>query len=244
MSRAKIVLQPKSNLSVEFALIEQKLYGNFGNENSFRSFAAQMELSSIELKIINGARDLFYKHGIRTITMDDIAKHLAVSKKTIYAHFKDKHYLVKQMLLDELHQQVESMKSIRSLSEDPIDEIFKIMNHVSTFLRKFNPVVFYDLQKFHLDAWQEMQNFQDKMMIGFVEENLKKGMKLGLYRKELNVKIIARLRMEEVNLGFNTTHFPVSSFSPAEVQIALFEHFLHGIVTLKGHQLIDKYKIN
>lgn len=222
--------------------LTKKSVGNFGNENSFHSFAPEMKVSEQELKVMNGARELFYKHGIRTITMDDIAKHLVISKKTIYAHFKDKDLLVKTMLLDELRHEVERMKVIRAQSENPINEIFNVMNHLNTFLRKFNPVVFYDLQKFHLDAWKEMQNFQEKSLLSFVEENLKKGIKLGLYRKDINTKIIARLRMEEVNLGFNTTHFPVTSFNPVEVQIELFEHFLHGIVTLKGYSLINKYK--
>lgn len=199
-----------------------------------------MKKEVTELKILNGARDLFYKHGIRTITMDAIAKHLVVSKKTIYFHYKDKNRLVKSMIQSELEEVFLTMKAIRKENENPIDEMLKIMEHIQYFMRKFNPVIFYDLQKFYPEAWAELRNFQDKSMIGFVEDNLKKGVKQALYRKEIKIKIIARLRMAEVSLGFNVSEFPPIQFSPTDVQVAMFEHFLHGIVTLKGHKMLGK----
>lgn len=199
-----------------------------------------MRKEATEIKILNGARELFYKHGIRTITMDTIAKHLVVSKKTIYFHYKDKNKLVKSMIQSELEEVFLTMKAIRKENENPIDEMLKIMEHIQHFMRKFNPVIFYDLQKFHPEAWAELRNFQDKLMMGFVEDNLKKGVKQALYRKEIKIKIIARLRMAEVSFGFNVSEFPPTEFSPTDVQLTIFEHFLHGIVTLKGYKMLGK----
>ncbi len=201
-----------------------------------------MKTAGQEIKILHGSRDLFFKHGIKSITMDEIAKHLNISKKTIYTFYKDKNLLVKLMVKSELENEIEVLKSIRTDSENPVDEMLKIMIHVQQFLRRFNPIIFHDLQKYHLSAWDEFKSFQDKTLIGFVEENLKRGIKLSLYRNELNVKILSRLRMAEVNVGFNPVQFPTSLFNPIEVQTEIFEHFIHGIVTTKGLSMINRYK--
>ena len=80
--------------------------------------------------------------------------------------------------------------------------------------------------------------------MGFVEDNLRKGVKLELYRKEIKIKIIARLRIEMIYLGFDTDVFPINQYNHAQVQVALLDHFLHGIVTLKGNKMISKYTLN
>lgn len=203
-----------------------------------------MKLTSTEERILNGARELFFKQGIRTITMDDIAEHLAISKKTIYAHYKDKDLIVKSMFHAVIEQQTQEMLSIKKISENPVDEILQAMAHIGGFLSQFNPAVFYDLQKYYPQVWSEFKVFREKDLIGFVEDNLRKGIKLELYRKELKVKIIARLRVEEVELGFNLEAYPMNHFNHAEVHVTLLEHFLYGIVTLKGNKMITKYLSN
>ena len=220
------------------------MFGNFGNENSFHSFAAQMKLTSTEDRILNGARELFFKQGIRSITMDDIAEHLAISKKTIYTHYKDKDLIVKSMFHILIEQEHERMHQIRKISENPIDEIMRLMEHLGSFISQFNPAVFYDLQKFYPLVWAEFRVFREKEVMGFVEDNLRKGVKLELYRKEIKIKIIARLRIEMINLAFDTDVFPINQYNHAQVQVALLDHFLHGIVTLKGNKMISKYTLN
>ena len=220
------------------------MFGNFGHENSFHSFAAQMKLTSTEDRILNGARELFFKQGIRSITMDDIAEHLAISKKTIYTHYKDKDLIVKSMFHILIEQEHERMHQIRKISENPIDEIMRLMEHLGSFISQFNPAVFYDLQKFYPLVWAEFRVFREKEVMGFVEDNLRKGVKLELYRKEIKIKIIARLRIEMIYLGFDTDVFPINQYNHAQVQVALLDHFLHGIVTLKGNKMISKYTLN
>lgn len=203
-----------------------------------------MKAFSPEDRILNGTRELFFKRGIKSITMDDIAVHLAISKKTIYSHFKDKDLIVRSLFRNILEQQLKKMHEIQKISENPIDEIMQLMGHVGEFISQFNPVVFFDLQKYYPSVWEEFRVYRETELIKFVEENLKKGIKLELYRKEIKIKIVARIRIEMVNLGFNTEVFPINQFNPAEVQVAMLEHYLHGIVTLKGNKMITKYVNN
>lgn len=185
---------------------------------------------------------MFFRHGIRTITMDDIATNLGISKKTIYLYYRDKGELVKSFTEGELKLQEKDMYLIRQQSNDPLEEMLLMMDHVGKFFHRVNPAVFYDLQKYHPTSWDSFKAFKEKVMVGFIEDNLKRGILGGLYRKELKVKVLARLRIEEVEMAFNPLTFTPDKFKLPEVHLSLIDHFLHGIVTLKGFKLIDKYK--
>jgi len=174
--------------------------------------------------------------------MDDIAHKLGMSKKTIYQYYADKNAILSSLMISELKSQIREMQEIRKNSENSIDEMLQSMSCMSKNFSKMNPTLFYDLQKYHSSAWGHFKNFKEKELTGFVEENLRRGIKSELYRKDLKVKTLARLRLEEVELGFNTEAFPHEQFNISEVQVALLEHFLYGVVTLKGYKLINKYR--
>jgi AcrR family transcriptional regulator len=195
-----------------------------------------------EERILKETGKMFFKHGIRTITMDDIAASLGISKKTIYLHYQDKSELVKSFTEAELSMQEKSMNEIKRQSIDSVDEILKLMNYLGNFFSRVSPAVFYDLQKYHPQAWSLFKDFKEKHIIGFVEENLKKGIHQELYRKDLKIKILAKLRIEQVEMGMNPAIFPPDKFRISDVQLTLLDHFLYGIVTLKGFKLIEKYR--
>ena len=194
-----------------------------------------------EDRILETSKELFFRHGIKSITMDDIAHKLGMSKKTIYQFYEDKNALLSSLMIMELKAQTKEMLDIRKNSENAIDEMMQSMSCMSRNFSKMNPTLFYDLQKYHSSAWSHFKNFKEKELTGFVEENLRRGIKNDLYRKDLKVKTLARLRLEEVELGFNTTAFPQEQFSITDVHVTLLEHFLYGVVTLKGYTMINKY---
>jgi TetR/AcrR family transcriptional regulator, cholesterol catabolism regulator len=193
-------------------------------------------------RILEATQELFFRHGIKSITMDDVAAHMGMSKKTIYTTFTDKNDLVTGLAEMELECQRTDLDAIHKKSENAIDEILKIMNMLSRSFSKMNPNLFYDLQKFHPLAWKKFKEFKEKKLRSFIEENLKNGIKQQLYRRDLNIKILARLRMAEVEIAFDPSVFQPDQFNVRDVQLELIDHFLHGITTLKGHKLINKYK--
>lgn len=193
-------------------------------------------------RVLEASRELFFRHGVKSITMDDIAKHLGMSKKTIYEQYDDKNHIVTALTVSELNAQMKEMENVRKSSVDAIDELLKGMNCLSNMFTKINPGMLHDLQRFYPMAWAKFREYKEKKMRGFVEDNLKRGIKQELYRKNLNIKVLARLRMEQVEMGFNPDLFPPGEFSTMEVQMVILDHFMHGITTLKGHKLINRYK--
>lgn len=187
------------------------------------------------------AQELFFSYGIRSITMDDIARHLSISKKTIYQFFSDKHQIVHELCKMDCDHNEERMLFIATHAADAIDEILQSMEFMGEMLAKMNPNLIYDLQKYHPAAWKEFNNFREKSLLGTVEANLKKGIRQGLYRSDINIKIIAKLRIEEVQMGMNPAFFSPARFNMQEVQLALLEHFLYGILTMQGIRLMTRY---
>jgi len=193
-------------------------------------------------RILQGAEELFFKYGIKSVTMDDIAKHLAISKKTIYMFFEDKNEMVETLMVTKLKQDEDELKQIAGDAENVIVEVFNLMKHMGTMFSKVNPNIFYDLQKYHPKAWSKFKGFKENCMTKAIEQSIERGIREGFVRSDLNSKVLAKLRVEEVEMGLNAELFPPGQFQMLDVQLALIDHFLHGICTLKGHKLINKYK--
>ena len=102
--------------------------------------------------------------------------------------------------------------------------------------------LFYDLQKYHPDAWQLFIEYKENYILSIIEKNLKRGIEEGLYRENLNVKIMARLRAFQIEMAFNPAIFPPEKFNLVDIQLQMIDHFLRGIATDKGHKMINKYE--
>lgn len=202
----------------------------------------EVEKMEIKDRILAGAQELFFKFGIKSITMDDIAKHLAVSKKTIYHCFDDKNELVETLMSESLKKDETEFKHINSEAVNVIEEVLHLMKHMSMMFTKVNPNLFYDMQKYHPGAWQMFKSFKEDCMAKMVENAIERGIREGLVRTDVNAKILAKLRIEQVEMGFNPAIFPPDKFKIVEVQVTMLDHFLLGICTIKGHKLFNKYK--
>ncbi|MCO5947574.1 TetR/AcrR family transcriptional regulator [Mucilaginibacter flavidus] len=198
-------------------------------------------MSQIE-RIIQGGEELFLTAGIKSVTMDDIAKHLGMSKKTIYQFFKDKNDLVIALVTKKLKEDEEQMEDIISKSANVIEEMINMMKCSEDIFSRINPIVIHDMQKYHPDAWAQFQKFKAEVIVTTLEELLTKGIKQGYIRPDIDVRILARMRVAQVELGFNTKEFPIAEFNPWKVQVQFLEHFNYGICTLKGYKLLNQYK--
>lgn len=199
---------------------------------------------ALDLKehIITQADSLFCQFGIKSITMDDIAKHLGISKKTIYLHFSDKNGLVVELMRMKMEHQICDMDHSFTNSIDAVNEVFFAVTHMRQMLSKMNPVLFYDLQKYHSEAWNYFVVFREKKLFGVINNNLKRGISEGLYRKEINIDILTWMRIGQIDTIFSQTTYPADQFSLTTLMTEVTEHFLYGICTIKGLKLINKYK--
>jgi AcrR family transcriptional regulator len=193
-------------------------------------------------RILSAADDLFNRYGIKSVTMDDISRSLGMSKKTIYQHFEDKNQLVLTLVQRTIEEHQTKYNEATKSARNAVEEIVRMMQFTSDTFSRANPNKFYDLQKYHPAGWQLFRQYKEEIVMNQVIANLEKGRKQGLYRTDFSIKILARLRLEEIEMAMHPQYYTDDRLSMHEVQVQLLDHYLHGICTLKGHKLLNKYK--
>ncbi len=192
-------------------------------------------------RILSAAEELFMRYGFRTITMDEIAKHLGVSKKTIYQHFADKDEIVCQCISNHLDCEKCTAAEIWMNVTNPVEEFIIEAQHLKFTLNSVHPTILFELRKYHPKAWEIFQDHKEKWILQSIIDNLKKGVELGFYRPDVDPDILARLRVEQIAMGFDPDIFPSQRFALKTIHLQLIEHFLHGILSEKGREFLNLY---
>jgi AcrR family transcriptional regulator len=200
------------------------------------------EKMKVQQQILKGAEELFFRYGLKSITMDDIAKYLGMSKRTIYENYPTKDSIVSALLMAHREKTMNDIESNRKTSKNAIEEIIMTMHQMKDMSDMMNPRLLFELKKFHPKVWQEFQDFKHKVIMQCVADNMKHGIKQGIYRKNIDVPALSRLRVEQIEMAWNPEIFPPAQHDITKTQLVFLDHFLHGIANIKGHQLIEKYK--
>jgi AcrR family transcriptional regulator len=200
------------------------------------------ESTKAKNKISGTAFQLFCQRGIKSVSMDDIAQFLGMSKKTIYKWFDNKNELVIASTGAYLQDMQQRCEVYFQSAGNAIEELFNMMAMTRELFNQFHPSIFHDLQKYHPEAFKLWMQHRDDYMFVKIKENLERGIKEGLYRKDLDVEVMAKVRLVQVELPFNPALFPPHIYDLKRVQMATIEHYMLGLATLKGHKLINAYK--
>lgn len=193
-------------------------------------------------RILIKAHELFNRFGVRSVSMDDISSSLGISKKTVYQYYADKEELVKAVFDVVLEGNKARCCNDIEASENALHEIFLALDMMQEMFSKMNPVVLFDLQKYHPDVYQKFHQHKNGFLFEVIRNNLEKGIREELYRDDLDVDVIARFRIESIFIPFNSDVFPNNRTHLVHIEQQLADLFLCGIVTAKGLKLFQKYK--
>lgn len=194
------------------------------------------------LRIREKARDLFMQYGLRSVSMDDIAGKLGMSKKTIYHHYADKDELIVAVITEEVQQNQHICERDKTNAENAIHEIFLAMDMVVELFSAMNPSLIYDMQKYHPNAFLKFQQHKNDYLYNTILANMEKGIREGLYREDINLDIMARYRVESMMLPFNPDFHTKLKYNLAQIEEELIVHFMFGLASPKGYKLILKYQ--
>lgn len=179
--------------------------------------------------------------GIRSVSMDDIANNLGMSKKTLYQYFADKDELVEAVVDGHINIVEGDCINCRNAATDAIHEIFLTMEHIMAEFSNMNPMLLYDLEKFHFKAYQRFKDYKDKFLLEVIRNNIEWGIKDELYRADLNIDVLSKYRIESIMIPFNVAVFPPGKYNLGKTSEIMIENFTYGLATIKGHKLIQKY---
>jgi AcrR family transcriptional regulator len=196
------------------------------------------------IRIFQQAHQLFMQYGLKSVSMDDIANKMGISKKTIYQFYADKEALVAQVVKQiTSDNQLQCDNDIYN-SENAIHEIILAMDQMSKLFETMNPSILFDLQKYYPQAFKFFQTHKNDYVYGKIKQNITRGIKEGLYRSDLNLEIVSRYRVESIVIAFNPEFQSSVKSSLVSIAQELSTFFLYGVVNEKGYKLINKYTKN
>ncbi|MEQ8425831.1 MAG: TetR/AcrR family transcriptional regulator [Cyclobacteriaceae bacterium] len=201
-----------------------------------------MEATDTKFKILKGAADLFVRYGIRSVSMDNIANHIGVSKKTLYQYFKDKDEMVYSVTEAHIARDKAQLDEIAKSANNAIDELVNLSACLRENFRNMNPSLLFDLQKYHHNAWGLWIQYKNELIRDQIVRSLNQGKEEGYFRPEINTDVMAIVRLETIQMPFDPVIFPKDKYELSEIQMQIFEHFIHGLFTDKGKKLYEKQK--
>jgi AcrR family transcriptional regulator len=192
-------------------------------------------------RILAEAERLFWKFGVRSVTMEDIARQLGISKKTIYQHFSDKEQILYQVIQDKTGRNQSEMECMVIGTDNPVEEILNVLKLMHKNADKVSPNFLNDIKRYYPQAFALFRQYKEGQIMRSILENIQKGIAQGLYRSDINPAILARLRVEQIELAFNNDIFPTDQYSMHDIQAELMHHFVRGMLTETGFTIYNQY---
>ncbi len=192
-------------------------------------------------EIIPKAKEIYTRYGIKSVTMDDLAREIGVSKKTLYEHFSDKEEVVRKVVDFMIAEQQQAYDEIISIPDNnAIDELLQISRFISEHLKSVNPSLSYDLKKYYPDVWSELVQYKSKTVFEQIMANIRKGVNEELFRENLNYEVIAYVYVVRMEL-FSPGEIPgLEKYSYQEIFRTLFQYHVRGIASEKGRKYLDE----
>ncbi len=201
-----------------------------------------MHIEAKKLKVLEGAGKLILKYGIKSMTMDDIARELGISKKTLYQYVEDKNDLIKQIIQLDMQMDHADICSIVARKLNAIDESFEIFKSIVQNVGDVPPNILYDLKKYHPEAYNLHREFMWTFSRKCIEDNLVKGIEEGYYRQDINSAVISTNYILMVMNIFENSEAFGKDVHPIDIYKEIFKYHVNAIASNKGRKyLSEKY---
>ncbi len=172
--------------------------------------------------------------GIKSVTMDDVARKLGISKKTLYKYVDDKNDLVEKILDWSCDVEYQEISKFCEEKKNAIDESFEISKYIMNHLQTMHPSIVFDLQKYHGEAWNKFTRIKKDHINQCYMQNIEKGKKEGLYREDVNAEVITKFYTSRFEVMFDTDLFPPNQFKASDIYMEIFRYHIRGIASEKG----------
>ncbi len=182
---------------------------------------------------------LYRKYGIKSVTMDDVAHELGISKKTLYQFVTDKTELVQQVVEHVRQCNFSSMRRKEGTDLNAIEELIEVSQHVNTVMKDHSPAYEYDLKKYYPDIYRSLMSARRKLMYESMISNIRKGKKEGVYRMDLDETIIAKLHLLRIENMQTTEIFKEEEMHSQKFFREVFVYHIHGLATEKGLEILN-----
>lgn len=193
-------------------------------------------------KIVNTAEMLFMKYGTKSVSMDDLASDLAISKKTLYQHIDNKSALIKRVVISYVEKEQALITDIEDRSTDALEEMMNIAHHVRFVLKNMQMTFVFELRKYHKDSWLIFEKSHMKFIQKNIQRNIIRGKEEGLYRPEVNADVISKIYVRKMLSFSDEELFPAKEYPREALFKDFFEYHIYGIASPLGLNKLEELK--
>ena len=222
--------------------------GNYFGVKSFQyTFVPENKIQKSDFtemmkdKIINKAKEMFLRLGFKSITMDDIACEMCISKKTIYKYFSNKDVLIEESI-ELVHREIhETINKIVAQNFNAIEENFEIKRMFREMFKSAESSPIYQLKKHYPDVYAKALSSQIEVCETCFRDNILKGIKEGLYRENLDIDNYVKFYY---TLIFNINENTMLEKDAHELEVKALEYHIRAMATLAGIIELEKHLKN
>jgi len=209
-------LRPKFKVIFSFIILDEQL--NIDKQN----------------KILKDSVEIFMKFGIRSVSMDDIARELGISKKTLYHYFHSKADLITKIFESHEKESFHCFEDNAGSEVNAIDELIEISIRINEDLKKYNPSALFDLHKYYPDLIKPFFERRKNAVLTFTTENLKRGIRQGLYRHDIDIEIISQLYIKKLEGVHEFIFNNDNIYQFNKIFKVMFDNHIRGIANSQG----------
>ena len=200
-----------------------------------------MKSIDLEKSIVVTSTELFLTLGFKSVTMDDIAEEMKISKKTIYTFFANKEALVQSVVFSMYSYITTNLTLIREKASNPISELYEVKMFIMHQLKGEKTSPQHQLRKYYPNIHKELQKKQFDFMTKSVKKSLTKGVEMKLFRPSIDIDFISRMYFNGMVGIKNVDMFPIEKYSPEQLMENYLDYHLRAIVTDNGMKLLSSY---
>ena len=198
-----------------------------------------MTAKSATDSLLKSSMDLFLRYGVKNVSMDDIAKLLGISKKTIYAQVANKKELVRAAVHVFIVEEHTSITAITAQSKDAISEMLALSNQTIELVKNMKPTLTYDLKKYHPETWKIIETKYFSFIEETIMNNVTRGIAEGYFRKGINPAIISKLYLGMAHLVSSESFVKTNTISLKNLYKGMVDYHLNGIINEKGRNALN-----
>jgi len=191
--------------------------------------------------LLDNISTLFKKYGVKSVTMDDIAREFGISKKTLYQHFENKTGVVYKVAHYEFNKEIDELEKLFESHKHVIDQIYEISKFIVKSNLLLNPSLIYSMEKYYHQSWEEIINRRKDFVLVLISKNFKEGIKQGVYRKDINIDVIQIFYAFLLNIK-NVNFFNDKTIEKFEDTFnTIFSYHIRGVATKEGIEYLENW---
>jgi len=190
--------------------------------------------------ILHKAADMFLSYGFKSVTMDDIANEMGVSKKTIYKYFSNKESLVDETTLVVQEKVDKILKEILQKGYNAIEENFVVKNVFKEMFKKAKTSPMYQLKKYYPETYKKLMEVELCSFSDCIKSNLEKGIEEKMYRKNIDKDMVMKFYFILVFGAHESDLFGSNMTDMLKIELKILEYHTRAIATLYGISVLEK----